>query len=243
MKLVLRLLFALVLFACVYALALFVMPSLARLVGLHRACPWLSGTSLVPQLTFFVASIILACILGKGDLSAYGWRSVRPRHLLRPVVVSTITMLILMSPMLVAMITGADLPDEGMTSKGPWIAGLPQTVLFVWIIASICEEVFYRGLLQGILAPLRKYGVRVLGVRLTAPVGLCAVAFGLGHLCLRGMVPTPMLIAILISTTALGLIAGYFREKTGSLMPAIAAHMTFNVVGTLMSLLVRSLHG
>ena len=130
-----------------------------------------------------------------------------------------------------------------MKSKGPWTGGLPQTVLFVWIIASICEEVFYRGLLQGVLDPLRKYGVRVLGVRFTAPVALCAVAFGLGHLCLRGMVPTPMLIAILISTTALGFIAGYFREKTGSLVPAIAAHMTFNVVGTLMPLLVRSLHG
>jgi len=119
MKLVLRLLFALVLFACVYALALFAVPSLARLVGLHRAYPWISGTGLVPQLTFFLASIILACILGKGDLSAYGWKSVKPRQLLRPIIVSTITMLILMSPMLVELITGGDMPDEEMKPQGP----------------------------------------------------------------------------------------------------------------------------
>ena len=239
MKLILRLLLALALFACVYALALFMMPSLARLVGLRKACPWISGTSLVPQLTFFLASIILACILGKGDLSAYGWKSVKPRQLLRPIIVSTITMLILMSPMLVEMITGGDMPDEGMKPQGPWPEGLLHKILFIWIIASICEEVFYRGLLQGVLDPLRKFGVSVLRVRFTAPVALCAVAFGLGHLCLLGMVPTPMLIAILISTTVLGFIAGYFREKTGSLMPAIAVHMTFNVVGTLMPLLLR----
>ncbi|MCK4342594.1 MAG: CPBP family intramembrane metalloprotease [Phycisphaerae bacterium] len=243
MKSVLRVLLAFCLFACVYALALFGMPSLARLAGLFKACPWLLGTSLVPQLTFLITSIILAYVLGRGDLSTYGWKSVKPRQLLRPIIVSTITMLIFMSPMLIMMIAGRDMPDEGMKLQGPWSEGLFHKILFIWIIASICEEVFYRGLLQGVLEPLTKHGVRVLRVRFTAPVALCAIAFGLGHLCLLGMVPTPMLVGILLSATMLGFIAGYYREKTGSLAPAIAAHMTFNVIGTMIPLLACSLHG
>ena len=232
MKLVLRLLLALVLFACVYALALFVMPSLARLVGLYRACPWLSGTSLVSQLTFFVASIILACILGKGDLSAYGWRWVRPRHLLRPIIVSTITMLILMSPMLVAMITGADPPDEGMRSKGPWIGGLPQTVLFVWIIASICEEVFYRG-----------YMMTRIGDWLGQVLGLFSSSFlfGLEHFLSRFFrygFTFPAALWTGITSTIGGLIFGWQFQKTKSIFPSLIAHITQNLFGYVITALI-----
>jgi len=39
-----------------------------------------------------------------------------------------------------------------------------------------------------------------------------------------------IVISIVVSATLLGFIAGYYREKTGSLLPAIAAHITFNIV-------------
>ena len=52
-----------------------------------------------------------------------------------------------------------------------------------------------------------------------------------------------MLIAILVSTTVLGFIAGYYREKTGSLLPAISAHTTFNIVGTLTPVVVNYIVG
>jgi membrane protease YdiL (CAAX protease family) len=40
------------------------------------------------------------------------------------------------------------------------------------------------------------------------------------------------MVALVVPTaTILGFIAGYFREKTGSIVPAIVAHFVFNVVG------------
>jgi membrane protease YdiL (CAAX protease family) len=55
------------------------------------------------------------------------------------------------------------------------------------------------------------------------------------------MVPVPLLIGILISTTVMGFIGGYYRERSGSLLPAIAAHMTFNVVGTTVPMLLNAI--
>jgi membrane protease YdiL (CAAX protease family) len=78
-------------------------------------------------------------------------------------------------------------------------------------------------------------------VHISLPVALCAVCFGLGHLCLYGRVPDMLLISILVSTTVAGLVAGYYREQTGSLLPAIAAHMTFNIVGTLVPLALHAI--
>jgi membrane protease YdiL (CAAX protease family) len=38
---------------------------------------------------------------------------------------------------------------------------------------------------------------------------------------------------VIVLTTLLGLVAGYYREKTGSLIPAIIIHALFNVGGML----------
>jgi hypothetical protein len=49
----------------------------------------------------------------------------------------------------------------------------------------------------------------------------------------------PPLVAVLLSTTTTGCSAGYYREKTGSLVPASAAHLAANVVGMMTPLLLR----
>ena len=124
----------------------------------------------------------------------------------------------------------------------PVAESLRNTILFVWLIASTCEEVFYRGLLLGWLMPLAGIRLGIGRAKLSVPVLLCGLAFGLGHLCLAGKVPPPMLVMILISTTLTGFVAGYYREKTGSLLPAIAAHMTANIVGTLLPKVLNMLN-
>ncbi len=111
-------------------------------------------------------------------------------------------------------------------------------MILIWLIASTCEEVFYRGLLQGSLSPPATYGVQLRIVRIGLRVTLCAALFGHSHLCRASVFPPPVLVSVLVSTTLAGLVAGYYRERTGSLLPAIAAHTTFNVVGIVTPLLV-----
>jgi membrane protease YdiL (CAAX protease family) len=229
------------LFVFVYGVGLWVVPMLAASAGLSGAAPWLARSGLLTQITFLVMSAALAYAVGRGNLARFGCKWVGPRQWVRPVLVSVAAMLavmVIVGPLTMALFG----PPTGRRGPGP--EGLAQTVIFVWIVASTCEEVFYRGLLQGVLAPLARLQARIGSVRLSLPVALCAVAFGLGHLCLLGRVPVQMLTMILISTTTLGFIAGYYRERTQSIIPAIGAHMTFNIVGTLVPLLLaRSMPG
>ncbi len=236
-----RIIWGIILFLSVYALALVIVPSLCALLGLTERLPRIRETGVVSQGTFLVVSLVLIRAFGRGDLGRYGLKTAGVRPVARAVAISALTMLVLMSPMILMALGGYQPSDGEPEGSGFGPGGLPQTVLFVWLLASVCEEVFYRGLLQGFLSPLSTHGVRLRGVYLSLPVALCAVWFGLGHLCLLGRVPGPMLAAILVSTTTAGFIAGYYRERTGSLLPAVASHMTFNVVGTVVPLLLNLL--
>ena len=108
-----------------------------------------------------------------------------------------------------------------------------QTVLFVWIYASICEEALTRGLLQGLLSPLSRFGASFRGkLRLSVPVILSALFFGGMHAILVGAIGGAV-VGVVIFAVLLGLVAGKYRERTGSLVPAIIVHALFNVGGAL----------
>jgi membrane protease YdiL (CAAX protease family) len=93
--------------------------------------------------------------------------------------------------------------------------------------------VLTRGLVQGFLEPLKDYGLRVFRLRLSIPVIVGAVFFGLMHLALLSTgADAAAVVTIALFAVVLGLIAGYYRESTGSLWPAILVHFLFNVWGS-----------
>lgn len=105
-----------------------------------------------------------------------------------------------------------------------------QVVVFVWIYSSVCEEVLTRGLLQTLISPHphTPSTPRVL----TTPVVVSALFFAAMHLVL---VPSmgPAAAVPIVLALFLGLVAGYYRQATGSLVPAILVHALFNIGGTL----------
>ncbi len=107
-----------------------------------------------------------------------------------------------------------------------------QTVIGVWLIASTCEEILTRGLVVGYLAPLRDRGLRIGGALISTPVIVGAVLFSVMHVPLLVMgIDRCIGIQILVTAFVIGLVAGTYREKSGSLVPAILVHMGANVVG------------
>ena len=112
-----------------------------------------------------------------------------------------------------------------------------QTILFVWIIASIMEEILTRGFLQSYLEPLRQYGISLRSLRLSLPVIISGTFFGAMHIIAIPILGPP----VVVFTTILGLIAAYYREKTGSLIPAIGIHMMFNIGGNLPGWILNTL--
>jgi membrane protease YdiL (CAAX protease family) len=239
MKHVVRLFYALLMFSCIYGVSLYVIPRLDFMRSLRAEWTWL-GPGSITQVLFLVFSLILMLILGKGDLSRYGFRTAPLRATARAALtgLGASAVIFLVGMGLMSLIFGPG-PESGGDGPGP-SHDLVKTILFVWILASTCEEVFYRGLLQNFLSPLGKYGFRLLRWRISVPVALCALAFGLGHLCLIGMMPGPLVAQIVVSATVLGIIAGYFLEKTGSLVPAIIVHASFNVVGMVIPIILTA---
>ncbi len=220
----------------VYVLGVFIIPALPPLRSLTAAVPWLSSGT-ITQTVLLLSSLLLMRFLGRRPLRDYGFRSTGWRQLLAPVgaaVGIALAGLVLFS--VLTMLAGASGPGPGMHPAAR--QGFVHTVLTVWIYASLCEEMLYRGWLQTCLSPWR--GERG-GTALSPAVLIPALIFSLGHLCLLGSIGTLMLVSILLMTFAIGWVAGYHRAKTQSLLPAFLAHLTANVVGSGVPLLMSRL--
>ena len=224
-----------VLWAFIYGVSLYLIPGLAPVRGLREACPWL-GSGDVTQFFFLAFSITAMWIIGRGQLGQFGFKLVGPGKLVKPALISAGVSGGLFILGIVAMNIFEGGPPSGGSAEAEGAAhrmmpSFLKTLISIWIIASTCEEIFYRGLVQTLLEPLRRYSIAFLKIRLTAPVLISGIVFGLGHLCLMRMFGGVFLVEIIISCCVVGIVAAYYREKTGSLLPAIAAHVAANVVG------------
>ncbi|MGB2697296.1 MAG: CPBP family intramembrane glutamic endopeptidase [Candidatus Zixiibacteriota bacterium] len=173
----------------------------------------------------FVSSLILILILSKGKISEYGFRIGENLRLKQTIIVGLIAGFIITSTTLYLPIN----PPPG-TEDFSFI----QVVILVWIFASIAEEVLSRGLVQSYLSPLRVFAFSIFGFRISLPVLFAALFFGAMHLpLLMTGLDSFSVFSIVISAFIMGIIAGYYREKTQSLIPAIIIHMLFNITGTI----------
>ncbi len=199
--------------------------SIITLTGLKRPYPWLPVTHTV----MLILSFILICLLSKGRISTYGLKMPEIRFLKQPLLIGT----------LVGIIVGGlslFLPEReiGFMRNFSFL----QIVIFVWIYASISEELLTRGLIQGFLEPLIKYKISLSRSHVSVPMLVGALFFGLMHLGLLAMnVDIFFVLAVVFFAIVLGLVAGHYRETTGSIIPSIVVHMLFNVWGTIVGLL------
>jgi membrane protease YdiL (CAAX protease family) len=107
-----------------------------------------------------------------------------------------------------------------------------QIVLLIWLLASVAEEVLVRGYVQSYLEPLSHIGFNAFRLRFSLPVILSALFFSAMHLILLTTnTPGYTVYLIMVFTFFLGLVAAYQRERTGSVLPPIAAHISFNIGG------------
>lgn len=119
---------------------------------------------------------------------------------------------------------------RGEPSASPFGLSPMQTVVCVWIVASLAEEILTRGLVQSSLGLLSEIGFSIGAHFVSLPVLAGALAFSAMHLVLLKQMGTKVA-PVLVVTFLLGCIAGVYRETTGSLIPAVLVHMLFNVGG------------
>ncbi len=171
-----------------------------------------------------ILALVAIAIFGKRKFAGYGFCLPKGDH--RWMLIAAT------APLLGVAATIGVLGFGGAGSPVAKSLTFPQIVLFVWIFSSTIEEIFTRGFLQGHLSSLSGRYVRFPFFRIELPVLISALFFAAMHLVLplTGADAVTSTVTI-IFTFSLGLMAAYLRAKTGSLVPAIAAHMLANIGG------------
>lgn len=112
-----------------------------------------------------------------------------------------------------------------------------QVFFFIFIFGSIAEETLFRGFVQNMLAPWRARGIRLLGIRLSLPVIISAILFGLAHFFLLGRLSDMSRVAgVVVNAIVMGLVAGYYQEKYANFSYAALVHMAANFPIVIMTL-------
>jgi membrane protease YdiL (CAAX protease family) len=179
--------------------------------------------SFVTHTVMLLLSIAAMLVISKGRLDLYGLTAAKYQF--------TPRILLWAMPTAVLTIASIAMSPQARASAGSTELTRLQLVVFVWIYASIGEEVLTRGLLQTLLSG--KEGSRVSPRRrLSMPVVVSALFFGAMHIFLfesMGAEAVPVILLVIF----LGFVAARYRESTGSLLPAVIVHALFNIGGML----------
>lgn len=186
------------------------------------------------HISMIIVSLLLILIINRGKLHDYGFNINLEFNIVKIVVIS------------VTFGFFSVFISSFMKNSGSFISTIDFTlihnILFVWILASIAEEVLTRGLIQGYLLSFSNIGFQVLKIKISLPVIISAVFFGAMHLMLLQMgLPIQRVMIIVIFGFILGIIAGNLRESTNSLFPAILVHCCFNIGATIPTLTMKFL--
>ena len=210
------------------------MSVICKLAGITKSDKFV--TTLIMQIFIGLYSILISYFLSKKRLPEYGFNLTKNipylKILLLVLVVSLVSNIIIsFFPM--------DGPGHFAMEFETW-----QLIIATWFIAPISEEFLMRGLLQSYLNALKKYSFKLLKIKISLPVVIGAFYFSLIHLPLLFMgMGLTLGIFILISCFTTGLIAGYYRESSGSLLPAILIHSLANIINPLITDLLNFIQG
>ncbi|MBU1936809.1 CPBP family intramembrane metalloprotease [bacterium] len=190
---------------------------------------------LIRQSFEVLTALILMIVINRGvDFNKYGFRLSGNLNIWKSVLYSPI--LFVISLVIGGVFAGVITAIAGPTPTYDFgDMTLFETIIKVWLLASIGEEIVFRGLILTYLSSRIYTSFSLFRIRITHATVLAAIFFSLAHFMLltKGAGAAQMAF-IAAMTFILGLGAGYFREKTGSLVPAIIMHVLFNVFGHIM---------
>lgn len=181
-------------------------------------------------------SIIIIALISHGNIKDFGLCRPKPLNYLKLILITfvvSITSLFILASLFMGFLS--NLFQIEMSGGFNFGSSIWITILGIWFWSSITEEIFNRGLLQSLLQDLSKH----IFLGLSLPVWISAILFGAGHLTLFNVTNSPFFVMFIVSNaTFMGLIAAYYREKSGSIIPAVIVHILANVFGSLPRILM-----
>lgn len=120
---------------------------------------------------------------------------------------------------------------------------LLEFLLVIVIWSSLAEEIFIRGFIQSYLKPFEEQKVKLFSFSCSVPVCISAFVFAGIHLSLLFAGIDYYTVCITVALTfLLGLLAGIYREKYESIVPALITHMSFNVGGIICGIIIAIMY-
>jgi hypothetical protein len=111
-----------------------------------------------------------------------------------------------------------------------------QKIVLAILLAPIVEEIVFRGYIQTILGfALAKY--KTTGKIFWLPIIITSIIFSLLHFTAIKSVSIYQTLSIVTLALAIGLFAGYYKEKYNSLIPSINLHI-FSNMGSFFAFLI-----
>lgn len=106
-----------------------------------------------------------------------------------------------------------------------------QVILFFWIGAPIQEEVIFRGFVQSVVQMRHPTPTRPGRFQLPYSALVPALLFAAVHIATARLgASLNQVLFIVFGALVLGLVAGWLRWKSGSLVPGILVHALFNIL-------------
>ncbi|NOX47659.1 MAG: CPBP family intramembrane metalloprotease [Chlorobi bacterium] len=190
-------------------------------------------SGLASQLTILVLSVISIYFFNKKGIIKFNIGKVGMRQIITPILL--IIFLFIISELIFLKILG-NINEEHFASSMPML----QIIFIVVILASISEELLFRGFLQNMLEPLKSFGIRFQKIKISLPVIISGLLFGLMHF---GLITTGasfgFALKLVLFAMIMGMIAGYYQEKHNNFSFAVIVHMTANITGLLYSTLIN----
>ncbi len=176
----------------------------------------------------FLASILIYFFNKKGIIN-FQIGKVTIKNIILPIIL-TISLLII-AEVIFSKVLGYEVDEHFASSSMSDI----QIFFIVVILGSISEELLFRGFLQNMLEPIKSYGIKISKIKLSLPVLISGLLFGIMHFGLLTMEASfPFVMRVVLSAAILGMIAGYFQEKQKNFSIALIVHVTANVMGLIM---------
>jgi membrane protease YdiL (CAAX protease family) len=189
--------------------------SLAAILG----CFWIPGIVIslcvdgphealyLPLFSIASSLLVLVVVHAGREFAVAGLRGARPRYFAEAALVAAATAAVAIGYVKVLEHAFPTLQNELPELRSE--LGLPLLLFVISFCPGVFEELAFRGVLQGRLYPLMGRIQAIL---------VCAAAFGAAHGMQAGL-PFQM---------GLGIYLAFLRDRSGSLLPGMLAHMLYN---------------
>jgi len=186
--------------------------------------PWMSSAIVSPVV--LCLSLLVIFLLSMGMLPLWGFRLPLLEDMVQ---LSTIG---LIAAVIVVLVSEHISPTPEKMNPPSDRRGRIIFFFVIVLLASIAEEMLFRGFLQNILDNALLLAIDLGWFSITGGAIVSAIVFGLIHVAPAKQMGSSVPVLV-ISAAILGLIAGIFLTFSGSIILPIIVHIEFNLVGFL----------